>query len=54
MKMLSEILGINCCTAWFAVKSKLSSDPRYKVVVKDSDRKELFGEYLKTVNDVSL
>ncbi|BFZ02213.1 hypothetical protein BsWGS_05252 [Bradybaena similaris] len=52
MKMLSEIPGINQHTTWNDVESKVSSDPRYKVVVSDSQREDLFREYLKTFNNV--
>ncbi|BFZ10837.1 hypothetical protein BsWGS_13876 [Bradybaena similaris] len=52
MKMVSEIPGINHNTTWHDVESQVSSDPRYKAVVSDSQREDLFREYLKTVNDV--
>ncbi|BFZ02207.1 hypothetical protein BsWGS_05246 [Bradybaena similaris] len=52
MKMLSEIPDINQHTTWSDVDIKVSSDPRYKAVDSDSQREDLFREYLRTVNDV--
>lgn len=54
MKMLSEIVGVNCGILWSPVRGKVRFDPRYRYVVGDSARQEYFREYLKTVNDVSL
>lgn len=54
MKMLRETQGINCSTIWSEVKDYVESDPRYRAVGKDSDRKELIKEYLRTLNHVSL